>query len=271
MLYYIIGFNYNEIIGNQIGEIIMSFATLMYHEIREQSMLHPEQPSPIKVRQDYEDKLPSPLFVSLENFEEQMAYLFENKYHTLSLAQVKDYYYHGTVLPERSVLLTFDDCYQSIERYAYPILKKYDFHAVAFVVTGWLNASREPFQPEQSVCLTEEDLSKMTDVFEYANHTDRFHTRKSAEISIIMEASDQEFSNDLDRCNENRFIQVKDVFAYPFGLYSKQNIDLLRKKGFQLAFTSEGGKNLSDTDPLLLHRNAIPYFTRLTDFQKIVD
>lgn len=248
----------------------MSFATLMYHEIRERSMLHPELPSPIKVRQDYEDKLPSPLFVSLENFEEQMAYLFENRYHTLTLAQVKDYYYHGIALPERSVLLTFDDCYQSIKRYAYPILQKYHFHAVAFVVTGWLNTSREPFQPNQSVCLTEDDLYPMTDVFEYANHTDLFHTRTGTEVSIMMEASDQDFLADLDRCNANRVIQAKDVFAYPFGLFSDHNIELLRKKGFQLAFTSEGGKNLADTDPLLLHRNAIPYFIELAEFQTIV-
>lgn len=248
----------------------MSFSTLMYHEIREHSMLQPEQPSPIKVRQDYKDQLPSPLFVSLENFQAQMAYLYENKFHTLTLAEVIDYYYNGTVLPERSVLLTFDDCYQSISHYAYPILKKYQFHATAFVVTGWLNHDPEPFQPEISVCLTKEDLIKMSDVFEYANHTDLFHTRTGPAVSIMMEVSDQDLSEDLDRCNESPLIQAKDVFAYPFGLFTARNVELLRSKGFKLAFTSGNGRNVSNTDPLLLNRYAIPYFMELPTFQEVV-
>jgi peptidoglycan/xylan/chitin deacetylase (PgdA/CDA1 family) len=246
----------------------MSFTTLMYHEIRESGMLHPGQSSPIKVRQGYEDQLPSPLFVTLENFSEQMKYLYDNQYHTLTLAEVIDYY-SGAELPENSVLLTFDDCYQSIARYAYPILKKYQFHATAFVVTGWLNVSREPFDAEHSVCMTENELMEMSDVFEYANHTDLFHTR-SGMTSIIMEAGDEEFAKDLDRCNSNPVIRAKEVFAYPFGLYTDRNVELLRSKGFRLAFTSENGKNDRNTEPLLLNRNVVPYFMTIEAFQELL-
>jgi peptidoglycan/xylan/chitin deacetylase (PgdA/CDA1 family) len=233
-------------------------------------MLHPEQSSPIKVRQNYKDNLPSPLFVSLENFQDQMDYLYENGYLTLTLAQIMDHYQQGAELPEKSVLLTFDDCYQSIARYAYPLLKKYHFKATAFVVTGWLNTSSEPYDPEQSVCLTEEELVSMADVFEYANHTDRFHTRTGMTSSIMMEVSDQELSEDLDRCNSNPLISAPNVFAYPFGLYSDRNVDILRSKGFQLAFTSSNGRNDPDTDPLLLKRNAIPYFMTLDHFKELL-
>ncbi len=248
----------------------MSFTTLMYHEIREQSMLNPEHPSPIKVRQEYEDNLPSVLFVTLENFQEQMAYLYENKYHTLTLSQVIDFYYKDSPLPEKSVLLTFDDCYQSIARYAYPILKKYQFRATAFVVTGWLNKEEEPFLPERSVCLSEETLNAMTDVYEYANHTDRFHTRKEETASIMMLTDDQAFSADLDACNGYPLIKAKDVFAYPFGLFNDRNVALLRSKGFKLAFTSNPGRNDRSIDPLLLYRNAVPYFMELQTFRNII-
>jgi peptidoglycan/xylan/chitin deacetylase (PgdA/CDA1 family) len=112
--------------------------------------------------------------------------------------------------------------------YAYPVLKKYRFHAVAFVVTGWLNTHHMPFDPARSVCLTEIDLYSMTDVFEYANHTDRFHTRSDEQTSILMTAGDNEFAEDLRRCSANPLIRSKDVFAYPFDLYSGRNTDLLR-------------------------------------------
>ena len=84
----------------------------------------------------------------------------------------------------------------------------------------------------------------------------------------MMEASDEEFVKDLDLCNE--FVQVKDVFAYPFGLFNDRNVSLLKKKGFVLAFTSEKGLNDQQTDPLRLKRNAIPYFIELDAFKKII-
>lgn len=247
----------------------MSFAALMYHEIRENRMLQQGQPSPIDVRQGYEDLLPSPLFVTLENFLAQMEYLYENRYHTLTLKEIMGYYYEGTELPDKSVLLTFDDCFQSIARYAYPVLRKYQFHAVSFVVTGWLHTERRPFEPEKSVCLTPEELSEMGDVFEYANHTDLFHTRAGAGVSRMMEAGDRDFGEDLDRCNKSPVIQAKDVFAYPFGLYSDRNITMLKDKGFRLAFTSAGGRNDRTADPLLLKRNVIPYFMDMEAFREV--
>ena len=247
----------------------MSFATLMYHEIRESRMLHPGQPSPIDVEQAYEDNLPPPLFVSLENFLAQMEYLHENNFHTLTLTEVINYYYKGADLPEKSVLLTVDDCYQSMGVYAYPVLKNYRFHAAAFVVTGWLNTRRIPFNPKKSICLTEEELEEMADVFEYANHTDQFHTRTDTAVSRMMEADDREFSEDLDRCNANPVIGAKTVFAYPFSLYSDRNVTLLRKKGFRLAFNSKGGRNDRSADPLLLTRNAVPYFMEMEAFRDV--
>lgn len=248
----------------------MSFTTLMYHEIRESNVLSSGQASPIDVRQDYEDNLPSPLFVTLENFTTQMEYLYENNYHTLSLEEIANYYYKGAELHEKSVLLTFDDCYQSIYHYAYPILKKYKFNATAFVVTGWLNSEEKPFMPEKSVCLTEKNLEEMKDVFEYANHTYKFHTRKSPTLGILMEASDEDFLEDLILCNESSILSAKNVFAYPFGLYCERNVELLRNNGFNLAFTSKNGKNDKNTDPLLLRRNVIPYFMDMETFKNII-
>lgn len=247
----------------------MSFTTLLYHEIRENRMHHPGQASPIEVRQDYRDNLPPPLFVTLENFLAQMEYLYENDFHTLTLTEIKDYYYKGAELPEKSVLLTFDDCYQSMGLYAYPALKKYGFHAVAFVVTGWLNTQRKPFDPEKSICLTGNELEEMADIFEYANHTDQFHTRTGTTVSKLLEAGEEKFSEDLNRCNASPLVRAKDVFAYPFGLYSNLNVTLLRSKGFTLAFTSEGGRNTGNTDPMLLKRNVVPYTMGMETFRSI--
>ncbi len=247
----------------------MGFPTLMYHEIRKKSEFNPESPSRINVKQDYVDVLPPPLFVTLEQFEEQMEYLHNEDYHTLTLDEAKDFYYTGKSIPDKSILLTFDDCYQSMEKYAYPILKKYGFHAIAFVVTSWLHDEKKEFNPNQSVCLTKEDLVEMADVFEYANHTNSFHQRTDEKTSMMMSTTDEQFAKDLDKCNE--YVSVKDVFAYPFGLFNDRNVNLLKRAGFKLAFTTETGKNTKETDPLRLKRDAIPYFIELPAFKKILE
>lgn len=248
----------------------MSFSTLMYHEIRERATFNEHHPSKIDVKQDYNDVLPAPLFVTKENFEEQMAYLYHNNYHTLTLDEVKDYYYNNKELPKNSVLLTFDDCYQSIKVFAYPILKKYNFHGVAFVVTNWLHENPKEFNPNSSVCLAESELADISDVFEYANHTDSFHQRMNPTTSSLTLSSDEAISDDLDLCNSKSYITAKDVFAYPFGIYEDRNVDLLKKKGYKLAFTSLNGSNDKNTNPLLLNRNAIPYFMPMEAFIKVV-
>lgn len=249
----------------------MSFSALMYHEIRNKHTYEFGLPSPIEVKQKYEDQLPPPLFVSAEDFAIQMEYLDQNNYHTLTLDEVKSYYNLNEALPEKSVLLTFDDCYQSLAFFAYPILKQYNFHAVSFVVSGWLNEDRKPFTPEKSSSLTEAELLDMNDVFEYANHTDQFHTRTGPAVSRMMEATDDEFSQDLNRCNDLSILECDDVFAYPFGLFEDRNVDLLKAKGFQLAFTSQGGKNDKSTDPMRLKRNVVPYFMSIEGFKEIIE
>lgn len=247
----------------------MGFPTLMYHEIRKKADFNPEHLSSINVKQDYNDVLPAPLFVTLEQFEEQMKYLHTENYHTLTLDEVKDYYYGGKDIPKRSILLTFDDCYQSLKKYAYPILVEYGFHAVSFVVTSWLHDKRKEFNPHRSVCLTKDDLAEMADVFQYANHTDSFHQRTDPTTSMMMAAADEEFAKDLDKCNG--YVPVKDVFAYPFGLFNERNVKLLKEKGFKLAFTTEAGQNTKEMNPLCLKRNAVPYFIDLDAFKKILE
>ena len=247
----------------------MTFPVLMYHEIRKEEDFHATEQHPIDVKQNYKDFLPSPLFITLEKFEQQMEYLFINGFHPLTLNEVKAYY-EGGPLPEKSVLLTFDDCFQSIKEYAYPILKKYQFHATAFVVTGWLHDSKRQFEKEKSVCLSINDLKEMADVFEYANHTHCMHVRTSETESLLMTSSKEDFAKDLDECNNHSLIEHKNVFAYPFGLYNESNVLTLREKAFKLAFTCENGHNNRKTDPLLLKRNTIPFLMDLETFKKII-
>jgi peptidoglycan/xylan/chitin deacetylase (PgdA/CDA1 family) len=230
------------------------FKVLMYHEIIKKEDFNYAEYKGIRVQQDYRDILPPVLFAYLENFEKQMKYLYDEGYVTLSLNDVIEFYYNNKALAEKSVLLTFDDMYKSVLLYAYPTLKKYGFHAVGFVVKDWIFDEAQSHSANQSVCLSKEELNKMRDVFEYANHTKALHTRKEGQGALQM-VDKTSFLEDINACEQ--FADTKHVFAYPFGIYTDENIAWLTEAGFKLAFTSEGGTNTKTTEPYELHRNGV--------------
>jgi len=244
------------------------FYTLMYHEIVEREGYNRDQYKGIMVKQDYKDILPEELFCFKDEFEKQMAYLYENGYTTLTIKQVIDFYYNDKAIPEKSVLLTFDDAYKSIMLNAYPILKKYNFHAVAFVVLGWLFDEAQEYRRDYSVCMSKDELLSISDVFEYGNHTNLLHTRKGKETALLTESKEIILS-DLSKCEA--FVNTKKIFAYPFGFYKKENVDWLKEFGTLLAFTSDDGYNTKDTNPLELHRNACLLNLSINDFINMLE
>lgn len=231
-----------------------SFITLMYHEIIKREDFTPTINEGICVSDGYEDKLPTPLFCFLDEFEEQMRYLHEQGYTTLTLQQVKDFYYSGKSLPEKAVLLTFDDMFKSVYIYAYPILKKYGFHGVGFVVKDWLFSQPQEYKIEKSVTMSFQEVEKISDVFEFANHTASLHKRRK-ECTEVQAADEEILYKDLMECEA--FVNTKEVFAYPFGGYNEQVIKNLREWGFSLGFTTEEGKNNIATDTMKLHRYGV--------------
>lgn len=78
-----------------------------------------------------------------EIFERQMAYLASN-YRAVSMDQVLDAIAGGTPLPEKAVLITFDDAYVDFAANAWPILKRYRLPVTLFVPTAY------PDQPERA-------------------------------------------------------------------------------------------------------------------------
>ncbi len=68
--------------------------------------------------------------------------LRDQGYTTLTLYQLEGYVRNKINLPARAVAITFDDGLKSVNRYAYPVLKQYGFHATAFIISSRISAIR---------------------------------------------------------------------------------------------------------------------------------
>jgi peptidoglycan/xylan/chitin deacetylase (PgdA/CDA1 family) len=73
--------------------------------------------------------------LSPQSFEEQIHYFCRN-FEIISLVELTEYIRQGKSLPEKAVVITFDDGYKDNYLYAYPIIKKYHIPAMLFLTTG---------------------------------------------------------------------------------------------------------------------------------------
>ena len=85
------------------------------------------------------DKLRDNLEVTPDKFEEEMGYLSKNGYQPISLDTLYAALKGQANIPPKAVILTFDDGYVDFYLNAFPILRKYNLHAIAFIPTGLMN------------------------------------------------------------------------------------------------------------------------------------
>ncbi|MDN5301285.1 MAG: hypothetical protein PWQ60_799, partial [Thermoanaerobacteraceae bacterium] len=137
--------------------------------------------------------------IPLSEFEAQMKYLYDNGYYTASLKDVEDFIYHKKALPEKTVLITFDDGYESNFVYAFPVLKNYNFKATIFLIGKSIVQKEEPFNPNRLSMLSIREIKEMLDsgLVEFGSHTFDAHEyrgNKPALLSMDKEQLDLDFS-----------------------------------------------------------------------------
>ncbi|HDR7318745.1 transcriptional regulator [Bacillus toyonensis] len=204
--------------------------------------------------------------LSVSEFEKQVKYLADNKYHTLTLKEFNGFIKDKKPLPEKSVLITFDNSSKSNYVYAYPILKKYNMHAVSFAVSSKLTEQVQKFDPKNIQTLSKVELEKMKDVFEFGSHTHDLNKVIDNTPALIKTAK-EDVKKDI--LQSNKLLQTN-YFSYPFGKYNKASVEALNGLGVALAFTSSPGYATEDSRPLEIKRWFISADTKMDTFEKIV-
>lgn len=85
------------------------------------------------------DEKHSALTLHVDQFKEQIEYLHNHGYNTITLNQLYDYLQNGSDLPEKPIVITFDDGYVDNYEHALPILKEYNMKATLFMISDAAN------------------------------------------------------------------------------------------------------------------------------------
>ena len=131
-----------------------SFITLCYHDI----------PLKATVLED----VPKHIFVN------HLEYLRTHGYTVISPDDIRAARKGFKTLPDRAVLLTFDDAYLSFYRFVLPLLKLYNYPAVLSVVTSWIGNNPNYFNKEMMSWEQIREAAKSELVY-LASHTHKLH------------------------------------------------------------------------------------------------
>ncbi len=189
-----------------------------------------------------EDELYS---VSTADFEEHMRYLKENGYTAISLAELFAARAGDKPLPDKPIVITFDDGYADNLTSAQPIMEKYGMKGTVFIIGGSIG------QPDY---LTWEQIQELKSRgAEIGSHT-MTHGALN-EMPIPEREYEVEMSKKL--LEEHLGVPV-DYLAYPYGKYDNAMPDILRQAGYRGACTGVTGLNFTKDNAYFLKRINIP-------------
>lgn len=190
-------------------------------------------------------------YVLPEAFESQLAALKRWSYQSIDFDAWLAFRNRSGTLPERPLIITFDDGYRSTYDNAWPILRRAGFSATVFLVSDLIGQTNAWDAGEiQEPLLNDSEIREMHN----GGITFGSHTKSHPAMTKISTTQAGLELNESRRSLEKLLGSPVKHFCYP---YAKQNPEvraLVRAAGYKSAVIGRGGLNRSWTDPYMLRR-----------------
>ncbi|MCU0496976.1 MAG: polysaccharide deacetylase family protein [Anaerolineae bacterium] len=163
-------------------------------------------------------------------FRAHLQYLADEGYTTISLYQLNEALINGVTLPDRPIILTFDDGHIDHYTEVFPALTQHGFTATFFVITGLADQSRSDY-------LSWAQIQEMSN----AGMSMEAHTKSHA--PLVERNRDfliYEILGSLESLGAHTG-HAPSMFAYPGGRYDDATLSLLRETPVQIAVTTRFG------------------------------
>ncbi len=194
--------------------------------------------------------------ISPNLFEQDLLYLKKQGYTTILISDLIAFVEDGVSLPEKPVLLTFDDGYYNNYYYGFPLLQKYKMKAVISIIgkeTDRYSRLNEDHATYSNLTWKQAAEMVKSGLVEIQNHTYASHGNTGGRKGTMKLPGESEaeyaryFEKDLMTLQK----KIKDAvgtvpaaFTYPFGAVSESSLKLVKELGFKASLGCEEGINL---------------------------
>lgn len=206
--------------------------------------------------------------VSPDELESDLKYFSENGFTALLPSEAEQLMESGEELPDKAVMITFDDGYETMLEYVLPLLEKYEMKAVVNIVGDFTDEYTELPDNKKNLSfsyLTWAEVKRLNDsgLVEIGNHTYSLHSNSGGR-----QGSARKYGEDEDSYRELVYgdvqrLQLKlsqligkrpTAFAYPFGMISDGEPEIIASAGFKVTMTCRELPTEFDSLPLTVNR-----------------
>ena len=181
--------------------------------------------------------------INIDKFEEQLKYLNENGYKTLTMDEFRKWMYGEISVPQKSVLITIDDGAAGTGKHngnlLIPALEKYQAHATLFLITGWWDIS-----------------NYKSEYLDIESHTNDMHKENQCQGvqrgAQMLCSSYEEVLADLKKSIV--ITNSTNAFCFPFYVYNESTLNAVKEAGFKLAFVGGNYKATKSSNKYLIPR-----------------
>lgn len=200
--------------------------------------------------------------LSVDQLEQDFIYLKEHGYTSITTKELMDWYNGTGTLPEKPVMITFDDGYESTGVYALPLLEQYGMHGIMSVIGAVAQEFTD--QPDHNLRYSHLSWDAITELtsdpgcaLEVQCHTYNMHhlsprkgcAKCTGESKAAYHAALTEDLNTFQAQFAQHTGNKTDVLALPFGSYTQDTIEIAQEAGFRMIFTCTERVNHLTGDP----------------------
>ena len=199
----------------------------------------------------------SPIIISPEKFRQHLQTIKDNGYTTLTMSQFNDYIFGDKPIPEKSVLLTFDDGYMDNYTNAFPILKEFNMNATVFVISSYLDGD---------IYMSPSNIKEMSDYgIDIESHT--VTHRRLSELSYEEQLKELKNSKEtIEKITGKPIIAI----AYPEGKFNEDTKKATMEAGYSMGFTIDRGYADRSDNAAQLNRICVDYTYKPRNIEKIL-
>lgn len=193
--------------------------------------------------------------ITVENFTEQMDYLYEKGFTAVTLDEVADWIEGKITLPYKSVCITFDGPYEGHYTHAKQIMEERGLFAESYITTDWIGTANHCDWHQ----LRELEITGNQYIQNHSAYHPPFANISSDQVRNQLRWSTQSIESNLNG-------KLSLHHAYPYGSYNSSVMQILDEEGFRTA-TTVAGRRAKRTDNLLaLPRITIVRTTSINEF-----
>ena len=203
-------------------------------------------------------------FCSKNEFQRQMLFLYESKYHVVSLDYAIDLVQNSKTIDCNYVVLTFDDGCESFYNIAFPVLDSFGFNATVYPITGFLG--QKAIINSKIYNHLKVMSNKMINELSAKGINFGAHTVNHFRLTELSNSEAEDQINNSKFHLEDILGKQIDSFSYPHGDYNEQIIDILKNSGFSNALTCKSGFAQGAQSIFEIPRKYITYLDNIESF-----